>query len=46
MIPDSEQELIAQYLKKVSKIPLLKPEEEKELARRARRETKRLTESL
>jgi RNA polymerase primary sigma factor len=36
MIPDSEQELIAQYLKKVSKIPLLKPEEEKELARRAK----------
>jgi RNA polymerase primary sigma factor len=36
MIPDSEQELIAQYLKKVSKIPLLKPEEEKELAKRAK----------
>jgi len=36
MIPDSEQELIAQYLKKVSKIPLLKPEEEKEIARRAK----------
>ena len=36
MIPDSEQELIAQYLKKVSKIPLLKSEEEKELAKRAK----------
>ncbi len=36
MIPDAEQELINQYLKKVSKIPLLTPEEEKELARRAR----------
>jgi len=36
MIPNSEQELIAQYLKKVSKIPLLKPEEEKELAKRAK----------
>ncbi|WP_333784860.1 RNA polymerase sigma factor RpoD/SigA [Thermocrinis sp.] len=36
MIPDSEQEIINQYLKKVSKIPLLKPEEEKELAKRAK----------
>jgi len=36
MIPNSEQELIAQYLKKVSKIPLLKPEEERELAKRAK----------
>ncbi|WP_448588283.1 sigma-70 family RNA polymerase sigma factor [Thermocrinis sp.] len=36
MIPDSEQEIIAQYIKKVSKIPLLKPEEEKELAKRAK----------
>ncbi|MCS7170847.1 MAG: hypothetical protein NZ851_00870, partial [Aquificaceae bacterium] len=29
MIPDTEQEIINQYLKKVSKIPLLTPEEEK-----------------
>ncbi|MFN3813473.1 MAG: RNA polymerase sigma factor RpoD/SigA [Aquificaceae bacterium] len=36
MIPDTEQELINQYLKKVSKIPLLTPEEEKELARLAK----------
>ncbi len=36
MIPNSEQELIAQYLKKVAKIPLLKPEEERELAKRAK----------
>jgi RNA polymerase primary sigma factor len=36
MIPDTEQELINQYLKKVAKIPLLKPEEEKEVAKRAR----------
>ncbi len=36
MIPDTEQELINQYLKKVSKIPLLTPEEEKEVARRAK----------
>ncbi|NPB07542.1 MAG: RNA polymerase sigma factor RpoD/SigA [Aquificae bacterium] len=36
MIPDTEQELINQYLKKISKIPLLTPEEEKELARRAK----------
>ncbi len=33
---DTEQELINQYLKRISKIPLLKPEEEKELARRAK----------
>lgn len=36
MIPDTEQELINQYLKKVAKIPLLTPEEEKEIARRAK----------
>ncbi|MCS7284340.1 MAG: RNA polymerase sigma factor RpoD/SigA [Hydrogenobacter thermophilus] len=36
MIPDTEQELINQYLKKVAKIPLLTPEEEKEVARRAK----------
>ncbi len=36
MIPDTEQELINQYLKKVSKIPLLTPEEEKEIAKRAK----------
>ncbi len=36
MIPDTEQELINQYLKKVAKIPLLTPEEEKELAKRAK----------
>lgn len=36
MIPDTEQEIINQYLKKVSKIPLLTPEEEKEVARRAK----------
>ncbi len=36
MIPDTEQELINQYLKKVAKIPLLSPEEEKEVARRAK----------
>lgn len=33
---DTEQELINQYLKRISKIPLLSPEEEKELARRAK----------
>lgn len=36
MIPDTEQELINQYLKKVAKIPLLTAEEEKEIARRAK----------
>ncbi|NPB05980.1 MAG: RNA polymerase sigma factor RpoD/SigA [Aquificae bacterium] len=36
MASDTEQELINQYLKKISKIPLLTPEEEKELARRAK----------
>ncbi len=36
MISDTEQELINQYLKKISKIPLLSPEEEKELAKRAK----------
>ncbi len=36
MISDTEQELINQYLKKISKIPLLTPEEEKELAKRAK----------
>ncbi|ADC90129.1 putative RNA polymerase, sigma 70 family subunit [Thermocrinis albus DSM 14484] len=36
MMSDTEQEILAQYLKKVSKIPLLTPEEEKELARRAK----------
>ncbi|MGC8852796.1 MAG: sigma-70 family RNA polymerase sigma factor, partial [Hydrogenobacter sp.] len=36
MIPDTEQEIINQYLKKVAKIPLLTPEEEKEIARRAK----------
>ncbi len=35
-MPDTEQELINQYLRRISKIPLLKPEEEKELARRAK----------
>ncbi len=35
-MPDTEQELINQYLKRISKIPLLTPEEEKELARRAK----------
>jgi RNA polymerase primary sigma factor len=35
-MPDTEQELINQYLKRISKIPLLSPEEEKELARRAK----------
>ncbi|RLJ70998.1 RNA polymerase primary sigma factor [Hydrogenivirga caldilitoris] len=34
-MPDTEQELINQYLKRISKIPLLTPEEEKELARKA-----------
>ena len=33
---DTEQELINQYLKRISKIPLLTPKEEKELARKAR----------
>ncbi|SHK15045.1 sigma-70 family RNA polymerase sigma factor [Thermocrinis minervae] len=33
---DAEQEIINQYLKKVANIPLLSPEEEKELARRAK----------
>ncbi len=33
---DTEQELINQYLKRISKIPLLSPEEEKELAKRAK----------
>ena len=33
---DAEQELINQYLKRISKIPLLTPEEEKELAKRAK----------
>jgi RNA polymerase primary sigma factor len=36
MISDTEQELINQYLKKIAKIPLLTPEEEKELAKRAK----------
>ncbi|MFN3598136.1 MAG: RNA polymerase sigma factor RpoD/SigA [Aquificaceae bacterium] len=36
MTPDTEQELINQYLKKVAKIPLLTPEEEKEIAKRAK----------
>ncbi len=36
MIPDTEQEIINQYLKKVAKIPLLTPEEEKEIAARAK----------
>ncbi len=36
MIPDTEQEIINQYLKKVSKIPLLTPEEEKEVAKKAK----------
>ncbi len=35
-MPDTEQELINQYLKRISKIPLLTPEEEKELAKRAK----------
>ena len=35
-MPDTEQELINQYLKKISKIPLLSPEEEKKLARKAK----------
>jgi len=33
---DTEQELINLYLKRISKIPLLTPEEEKEIARRAK----------
>ncbi len=36
-MPDTEQELINQYLKKISKIPLLSPEEEKELAYKAKK---------
>ena len=36
MLPDTEQELINQYLKRVSKIQLLSPEEEKEIAKRAK----------
>ncbi|MCS6875678.1 MAG: RNA polymerase sigma factor RpoD/SigA [Aquificaceae bacterium] len=36
MIPDIEQETINQYLRKVSKIPLLTPEEEKEVAKKAK----------
>ncbi len=36
MISDTEQELINQYLKKISKIPLLTPEQEKELAKKAK----------
>ena len=46
MLPDTEQELINQYLKKISKIPLLKPEEEKELARRAKKGDKEALKKL
>ena len=36
MYSPTEQEFLKKYLKKISKIPLLTPEEEKELARRAK----------
>ncbi len=46
MISDTEQELINQYLKKIAKIPLLTPEEEKELAYRARKGDKEALQKL
>ncbi len=46
MLSDTEQELINQYLKKIAKIPLLTPEEEKELAYRARKGDKEALQKL
>ncbi len=36
MIPDTEQEIINRYMKKIANIPLLSPEEEKEVAKKAK----------
>ncbi len=46
MLPDTEQELINQYLKKISKIPLLKPEEEKKHARISKKGDKETLKKL
>ncbi len=46
MVSENEQELINQYLKRIAKIPLLSPEEEKELARRAKQGDKEALKKL
>ena len=46
MYSTTEQEFLKKYLKKISKIPLLTPEEEKELARRAKEGDKEALKKL
>jgi RNA polymerase primary sigma factor len=46
MYSQTEQEFLKKYLKKISKIPLLTPEEEKELARRAKQGDKEALKKL